>query len=232
MKKITILTAVISSLIILSGCASSSIEIKNTSESNTSNMEPNAQIDNEQILSNNDKIPDPSRDTSLGERFLAKNLILDGGSGEIYMTVNSAEAFDNLSDARVSIDKTFELYDGFNYDSNTGEFLKNRVLIVVNFTVENISATSRTHVSEPEKYSEYDFRVDDFGGCTNGSIAYSSELGEVPVHPLAFHIEPNETKEIECGYLVDLDSVKLEDICFETAATKKNGAIIDLHLGD
>lgn len=229
MKKIAILTSVISSLIVLNGCALSSIEIKNTSESN---MEQDAQIDNEQIIINNDKIPNPPKDTSLGERFLAKNLILDGGSGEIYMTVNSAKAFDNLSNAGVSIDKTFELYDGFNYDSNTGDFLKNRVLVIVNFTVENINATSRAHACEPEKYSEYDFRVDDFGACTSGPIAYSSELGEVPVHPLAFHIEPNETKEIECGYLVDLDEVNLEDICFETAATKENGTIIDLHLGD
>lgn len=227
MKKLAILIAVISSLIVLNGCASSNIEIRNTSESKTENLEQDTHINNE-----NDKIPDPPKDTRLGDRFLAKNLILDGSSGEIYMTVNDAKVFENLSDAGVTFDKTFELYDGFNYDSNTGDFLGNRVLVMVKFTIENINATSREYAGEPEKYDKYDFRVDNFGGCTGGQIAYSSKSGEVTVHPLAFHIEPNETKEIKCGYLVNLDDVSIKDICFELAATKKNDAIIDLKLGD
>lgn len=212
-------------LLTLCGC-SNDIKIQTTSDLNSER--------NGQIIDNNEKIPDPAQDTKMGERFLAKNLIIDGGSGEIYMSVDSAKVYNTLSDAGLSENDLFEssLLDGMNYDAQTGEFLNNRILLLVNFTVENIDATSREHAVEPEKYDKYDFRVDSFGGCTEGPVIYSDKHGEVSAHYCGFHLEPGESTQIICGYLVDLRNVLLNDVKFNTAATPENGAIIDLNLGD
>lgn len=221
MKKLFIAVCL---LLTLCGC-SNGIKIQTTSDLNSET--------NDQIIKNNDKIPDPAQDTKMGERFLAKNLIIDGGSGEIYMSVDSAKVYNTLSDADLSKNDLFgdSLFDGMNYDAQTGEFLNNRILVLVNFTVENIDAVSREYADEPSKYDKYDFRVDAFGGCTEGPVVYSDKHGEVNAHYFGFHLEPGESTQIICGYLVDLRNVSLNDVMFNTAATPENGGIIDLNLG-
>ena len=208
----------------LCGCASQSIQIKDTSTEESNK--------NDQIIAENDKIPDPERDTEMGEKFLAKNLIVDGGSGEIYMSVDNAKVYDSLSEAGIKSEDCFEIVDGLNYDAQTDSFLGERKLVLLEFTIENIDATSRSNADSPERFGKYDFRVDDFGGCANGPLVYSDKHGEVSSHYMGFHLEPGSTTQIVCGYLVDLHGTSLDKITFNTAATPENGAIINLHLGD
>lgn len=231
MKKITILCSLACS-IILSAC--NSIQVTNLESSsnkvNYQNEEQQIEQNNQERLQANDAIPDPPDQIEMGERFLAKNLILDGGSGNIYMSVENAETFNKLSDAGITFEQCDELLDGMNYDSKTGEFIGNRKLIIVTFKVENVDAISREYAVEPDVYSEYDFRVDSFGGCTESLMIYFNQKGQISAHSYAFHLEPGETIEIKCGYLADLRNVSLNEIGFEIF--NKNETVIDLNLGE
>ena len=221
-KTIALGTALL--ILSLCGCASQSIQIKDASTVESNN--------NNQIIAENDKIPNPQKDTVMGERFLAKNLIVDGGSGEIYMSVDNAKVYDSLSEAGIKPEDCFEIVDGLNYKVQEDSFLDGRKLVILEFTVENIDATSRSNADSPERFGKYDFRVDDFGGCTNGPVIYSNKHEEVSSHYMGFHLEPGSTTHILCGYLVDLRGTSLDKINFNTAATPENGAIINLNLGD
>lgn len=219
---------------IICSCTIGEISIDKREYSESETLLVSEQIDDvkigQQRAKQNEQIPDPAKKTKIGDRFLAKNLIMDGGSGEIYMTIESATAFYTLADAGITKDECSEMDEDY-FDVKSGELKENYVFVLVNILLDNKNAISRAYAVEPEKYDQYDFRFDLLGACTDGPLTYTRIIGDVATHDDAFHLVPGETTTITCGYLVSLDHVSLKNICFETSATPKNGAIIELNLG-
>lgn len=168
----------------------------------------------------------------LGESFFAENLILPFGSGVINATINKAEVFHSLKDAGIKLEETFpySIEDGMNYNADIDAFLDNHVLVKLHFTIESVNATSPLFADDPERYNEYDFRVDGLGGCTEGPIVYFNKHDEHDSSYYTLHLEPGEKTEIEVAYLVDLDNVNLESVQFVTAYPIENGIIVNLEL--
>jgi type III secretion system FlhB-like substrate exporter len=235
MKKYTI--ALFLCFFSLTGCASADIKIeKNSSTENFDKSDfviSNDEVEgsHEVYLPEEDKTPEA---IALGEKFLAENLISPDDGGEIYMSINKAEIYDNLNDANIRYEDVFpdSLYDGFNYDVKTDTFIGDYVLVKLYFTIENIDAVSYDHYAEPQKYEKYEFRVDGFGGCTEGPVIYHSKHDSVDAHYFAFQLNPGETIDIEAFYLVNESSVALSDVVFATAAYPEwgLGTVVDLNL--
>ncbi|MCM1227218.1 MAG: hypothetical protein NC320_07310 [Clostridium sp.] len=217
---------IIFSLLTFTGCTSSEINIEKAVESESEN-----EINHEVYESEKDKTSEPIK---LGEKFFAENLAAQGESEKINMSVDKAEVYNSLNEAGIQFAEVFpdSLYDGLNYDIDTDTFINNRVLVKLYITVENIDATSEEHAIEPENYGEYDFRVDSLGSCTAGPIIYSSKHNEVSSHYFGFHLEPNQSTQIESYYLVDLRETDLGDVLFTTAASPESGlgTVVDLDL--
>ncbi len=235
MKKYTIVLLLC--LFCLSGCASADIKIeKNPNAENSVNPELN--ISNEEFegshevyLPDEDKTPEA---IALGDRFLAEYLISPDDGGEIYVTIDKAEIYNNLNDANIRYEDIFpdSLSDGLDYDVETDTFLRDYALVKLYFTIENIDAVSYSHYAEPQKYEKYEFRVDGLGGCTEGPVIYHSKHNTVDAHYLAFQLEPGESINLEAFYRVDKSSVDLSDVVFTTAASPEwgLGTVVDLNL--
>ena len=202
---------------ILTGCSSGYIQIDNNEQQSTSNQTSESGFEN--IL-------------TIGDKFYPYNLY--DGSGKMEATIKEAKVIHSLSQADISLNDCFEytLIDGINYDKKSDSFIDKNALVLVTFSITNLDAISKAHNTDPDLYSEYDFRADALGGCTGGGRVYFSDHDELKSHYYAFNLMPGETKQFVCGYLVDLNVTQLEKINFETAATPENGTIINLGLGD
>lgn len=224
MKRILLCSALTSTLLLLNACSFSDIEVVSVpNNSGTSASDSSVQEKAKQ---------DYPIYVDLGESFFAENLIIPFGSGVINATINKAEVFHNLRDAGIELEETFPytVVDGMNYDTESDTFLNNRVLVKLYFTIENVNATSSEHANEPEKYNEYDFRIDGLGGCTEGSYIYFNKHDECNSHYSTFHLDPGNTTELEVAYLVHLGEIALDSVQFVTAYPYENGTIVDLDL--
>lgn len=202
---------------ILTGCSSGYIQIDNNEQQTISIQPSESGFDN--IL-------------TIGDKFDPYNLY--DGSGNMEATIKGAKIFYSLSQANIKLNDCFEytLIDGVNYDEDSDCLIDENALVLVTFEITNLSAISKSHDTDPDLYSEYDFRADALGGCTGGGRVYFSMHDDLKSHYYAFNLKPGETKQFIMGYLVDLSSTPLGNICFETAATPENGTIINLNLGD
>lgn len=227
MKKFLLSIIFVFSLLALSGCSLSEVQIeKNSDESSV--------VKNGQEESS----PNAPETATLGDKLFAQNLVMNGGSGTIYWSINQAEVFETAQDAGLQLADMYanEFIEGHSgdegvtWDVEKETFTDNYVLVMLHITVENVDAVSRSYAEEPEKYDKYDFRVDAFGGCSYGPLMYFSKMGECSANPRAFHLEPGESTEIDAGYLVDLREIDLKDVTFSTADTPENGTIINLNL--
>lgn len=240
MKRILLCTALTSALLLLNACSFSDIEIEKIPQGD-SVSENNAVVsapDNAEASDSGSSAQEEAKQeyplyVDMGESFFAENLILPFGSGVIHATINKAEVFHSLKDAGIVLEETFSysIEDGMNYDAESDTFLNNRVLVKLYFTIENVDATSPEHADEPERYNEYDFRVDGLGGCTEGPIVYFNKHDEHDSSYYTLHLEPGEKTEIEVAYLVYLGEITLDSVQFVTAYPYENGTIVDLNLG-
>ncbi len=239
MKRILICATLTSTLLLLNACSFSDIEIEKISKEEPV-YESNAVVstsDNSGTSAPDSLVQEEAKQdypiyVGLGESFFAENLILPFGNGVINATINKAEVFQNLKDAGIELEETFpySVEDGVNYDTESDIFLNNRVLVKLYFTIENVNATSPEHADEPERYNEYDFRVDGLGGCTEGPIVYFNKHDEHDSSYYTFHLEPGETTELEVAYLVHLGEIALDSVQFVTAYPYEDGTIVDLNL--
>lgn len=226
-RKVTV-SVIASTAIALSACSMNDVQVEKI-YNESSAFQNNASDFSMQEGSSSD-LPETA---ALGETLFAENLVMNGGSGTINWSIDKAEVYETMQDAGLQLDDMFadEFADGVNWDSTKETFTDNRVLVMLHITIENVDAVSREHAEDPEKYDKYDFRVDALGSCSYGPLMYFSKMGECSVHLCAFHLEPGESTKIAAGYLVDLRNVSLKDVTFNTAATPKNGTIINLNLG-
>lgn len=228
MKKFLLSAVFVSSLLALSGCSLSEVQVEKIPDESSV-------AENNAGTGSNVDVPE---NAVIGDTLFAENLVMNGGSGTIYWSIDKAEVFETAQDAGLQLDDMYASEflkghsgdEGVTWDVEKETFTDNYVLVMLHITIENVDAISRSYAEEPEKYDKYDFRVDALGGCSYGPLMYFNKMGECSVHRSAFHLEPGESTEIEAGYLVDLREIDLKDVTFSTAATPENGTIIDLNL--
>ena len=178
-----------------------------------------------------------------GERFPINNKAYGFEDlGEIYATITDARVYRTFSEAGIPPEEAREIIYDPQTDGIGNENGENQFIVTVDFTVENIDATSVEHYLEinNNKYDEYDFRIDMIGGCCSGSIYWTGVDGslkteECAEHIFVFHLEPGETVSFSVSYHLDLFWNEFgEDWYgwFSTAATPELGYGIDLHLED
>lgn len=227
MKKNMLLATVISYILILSGCSLSEVQIEKIPDENNTIEESMAEVKDFETKS----IPTNAK---IGDKLFAENLVMNGGSGTIYWTINKVEAFETMQDAKLQLEdmyaSEFCITDEYIWDAANETFSDRHTLVMLYMTIENVDAISRAYAEEPEKYDIHDFRVDSLGGCSYGPLRYFDKMGECSVNSRAFHLEPGESIEIKVGYLVNTDEIDLKDVNFTTAATPENGTVIDLNL--
>ena len=235
MKKI-LSVIFVPSFLLMSACSLSEVQVEKISDEssiieNRANVgsDESSATENREDTGSEAGIPERA---AIGDKLFAENLVMNGGSGTIYWTINKAEAFKTAQDAGLQLDDMFsgEFADGINWNAAENTFTDNYVLVMLHITIENVDAISRDYAEEPEKYDKYDFRVDALGGCSYGPLMYFSKMGECSAHPRAFHLEPGESTEMDAGYLVDLREIDLKEVTFNTAATPEYGTIIALNL--
>mgnify|MGYP004551733997 FL=1 len=224
------------SFLLMSACSLSEVQVEKISDEssiieNRANVGSNESSATENREDTGSEAGIPER-AAIGDKLFAENLVMNGGSGTIYWTINKAEAFKTAQDAGLQLDDMFsgEFADGINWNAAENTFTDNYVLVILHITIENVDAISRDYAEEPEKYDKYDFRVDALGVCSYGPLMYFSKMGECSAHPSAFHLEPGESTEMDAGYLVDLREIDLKEVTFNTAATPEYGTIIALNL--
>ncbi len=176
----------------------------------------------------------------IGDRFPVYNKVDGMGDlGEIYATITDARVYRTFNEAGIPPEDAYEIT--YSYDPQTDSLGENHFIVTIDFTVENIDATSMLRYEEPDKYDEYDFRVDVIGGCCSGGIYWNGVNGlhkmeECAENRYVFHLEPGETVSFSVSYHMDLTwgDVLGEDGFgwFSTAATPQLGYGIDLHLED
>lgn len=169
-------------MMLLTGCSLQDVNVEKP-ESTPADIstEENAVVDNSQ--------PDISIEESdnklrpeIGEKFIPEGMVHSGG----YLTVNSAEIFDNLSDAGIEEADLLEfslLWDNGEpteltvgvdsgmtvaYDKATGNMINDWKIVKVHYTFENQSAVSTvndTIIFPEEQYSGDIFSVGDLNIC-------------------------------------------------------------------
>lgn len=182
---------------LLTGCHSD-IEINKSQRSQASelvNTDNNSQSKTEINITS--ESPPKNNSPHLGERFFAYPLIT---TGELYVTVTSAEYFTNINDAEINTDNFRSIILEWEndtklryFDAETGEILPEeatdtpRVLVVVHLVVENVNAISFWQETEKglrginpifkDGYcNKYDFSADDFGiGVLKHNNAYDTQ---------------------------------------------------------
>lgn len=175
-KNIALLTG-----LLLTGCSLQDVNVEKPESTPTDiSTEERAVGDNSQ--------PDISIEESenklrpeIGEKFIPEGMVHSGG----YLTVNSAEIFDNLSDAEIEeaqlLDYSLlvngepsELTVGVNsgmtvaYDKATGNMINDWKIVKVHYTFENQSAVSTvndTIILPEEQYSGDIFSVGNLNVC-------------------------------------------------------------------
>ena len=175
-KSIALLTG-----LLLTGCSLQDVNVEKPESAPVDiSTEENAVVDNSQ--------PDISIEESdnklrpeIGEKFIPEGMVHSGG----YLTVNSAEIFDNLSDAGIEeaqlLDYSLlvngepsELTVGVDssmtvaYDKATGNMINDWKIVKVHYTFENQSAVSTvndTIILPEEQYSGDIFSVGNLNVC-------------------------------------------------------------------
>lgn len=207
----------------LTGCSVGNIDISKKEVTETTIHQPELQPDDitspvsSTVQGETNAVPeipysDVPKKAELGERFCVIGPV---NSGHLYLTINRCEVFDSLNDAGIKFDDTMQVLiaDGFNYDACTTEFLKDFKMIKIYMTLENVDAVSYDHMYMPDEYDKYDFSMGRIGGISYATGEYFD------LHPdegdyMKLHIEPNESKEIVMGYLLDTRKAALEDAVF------------------
>lgn len=175
------------SFLLMSACSLSEVQVEKISDESSS-IENRANVGSDESSATENRedtgseagIPERA---AIGDKLFAENLVMNGGSGTIYWTINKAEAFKTAQDAGLQLDDMFsgEFADGINWNAAENTFTDNYVLVMLHITIENVDAISRDYAEEPEKYDKYDFRVDALGGCSYGPLMYFSKIGRAHV---------------------------------------------------
>lgn len=175
-KSIALLTG-----LLLTGCSLQDVNVEKP-ESTSENIS----IENENNISESQHdVPIEESDNKLrpeiGEKFIPEGMVHSGG----YLTVNSAEIFDNLSDAGIEEADLLEFSLLLNgepseltvgvdsgmtvaYDKATGNMINDWKIVKVHYTFENQSAVSTvndTIIFPEEQYSGDIFSVGNLNVC-------------------------------------------------------------------
>lgn len=175
MRKFLLLNVTI--MMLLTGCSLQDVNIENHE---ATSQEINAVEESEK--SNESKNVDHELRLELGEKFIPEGMVESGG----YLTVESAEIFDNLSDAGIEEAKLLPyslLLDNgepnaiFNeiteelsvaYNKNTGDLINGWKIVKVHYTFENQSAVSIVNdyvILPEEKYADDIFTIGNLNVC-------------------------------------------------------------------
>lgn len=168
-------------MMLLTGCSLQDVNVENhKSESQDINATESITVDESGKSSEDEDIANELR-PALGEKFIPEGMVKSGG----YLTVDSAEIFNNLNDAGITEaqlinysllcdGEPLELFneitqkDSVAYDKNTGDMINGWKIVKVHYTFENQSAVSivNDYVVKPEeKYSEDIFTIGNLNVC-------------------------------------------------------------------
>ena len=147
------------SFLLMSACSLSEVQVEKISDESSS-IENRANVGSDESSATENRedteseagIPERA---AIGDKLFAENLVMNGGSGTIYWTINKAEAFKTAQDAGLQLDDMFsgEFADGINWNAAENTFTDNYVLVMLHITIENVDAISRDYAEEPEKCS-------------------------------------------------------------------------------
>lgn len=247
--------------LLMSGCSTSSVNIEKVTPENSeihqSMMDENKghgvvpsiddvinQIESQEDMKNGPVV------LEVGDRFPTSNdafINVDDyddygidSLGEIYATITDVRVYQSFDEAGINPEGPFLHTPSVIYEPQKYTMGENYFIVTIDFTVENVNATSSFHYDEPEKYDEYDFRIGFNGGCGSDTIWWTGLDGSLKTdkcadHPEVFHLEPGETVSFSVSYGIDLLWNKIgEDWygLFCVTGTPENGIAVDLHLED
>lgn len=197
-------------MMLLVGCSLQDVNIeKNESEPQETNAVESITVDKSEKLSEPEDVTRELR-PDIGEKFIPEGMVDSGG----YLTVDSAEIFNNLNDAGITEAQLInysllcdgepqELFneitkkDSIAYDKNTGDMINGWKIVKVHYTFENQSAVSivNDYVVKPEeKYAEDIFTIGNLNVCNTDNSLMVTKMNYFCYNQIYFSLSDS----VEC----------------------------------
>ncbi|MCD7890319.1 MAG: hypothetical protein LUG26_00650 [Ruminococcus sp.] len=209
MRKLILSLAV---MMALTGCSLQDVSVENSDSSSQEANNVNEADDSDgtaEESGNSDDAEDIQLNIrpEISERFLAQYIVESGG----YLTVDSAEIFDNLNDAGIEESQlepnslllsNGEVYERYNeitqegaapYDKSTGDMINGWRIAKIHFTFENESAITLVNDSvatpEGEEYADDIFSVGYLNLCNTDNNYLITEMNYLCYTRIYFSLE-------------------------------------------
>ncbi|MCC8136023.1 MAG: hypothetical protein LIO40_05040 [Ruminococcus sp.] len=191
----------------LTGCSLQDVSVENSDSSSQEANNVNEADGTAEESGNSDDAENLQQNIrpKIGERFLAQYMVESGG----YLTVDSAEIFDNLNDAGIEesqlqpyslltpdgevIKRYNEItHEGVTYDKSTGDMINGWRIAKIHLTFENESAISLvndTYGTEEEEYADDIFSVGSLNLCNTDNNYMVTEMNYLCYELIYFSLE-------------------------------------------